>query len=410
MDNVIMTTETPSNTASSRIICRVCQKQFSQYTCPRCNTRYCSLNCYKSHSIRCTESFMKDNVMGEFHHLKSNHQTNLKMIHILKRLHSQDEDSDNINDRQEPEDSSLSEETIYKILSGHHVTLEDLSPDEAKRFKTAVASGELSKLIKPWEPWWMKPLANFISLGQHGTPLVQPLPNQNQVSENDDLQSDRLDNIPRGPEAPLPSIKKLSSSEPSPLLAIHLVDIVYAYCFTLRLYNGDWESDPVGSAMAMFSISCVLGEGGLPETVSQALSHCLEQTCSPAFRHMGGFQFAMGLVDDVLKILDLGCGALVCLLSDLRRLIQASRRDQNLEEEDTLRRKEFKNKLKAAERKVYFITCWVNEQPEEAWSSLATIVNAEKASAMECQGKKPESSHVKDKVENKGKPLIKEIG
>lgn len=24
-----------------------CQKQFSQYTCPRCNSRYCSVQCYK---------------------------------------------------------------------------------------------------------------------------------------------------------------------------------------------------------------------------------------------------------------------------------------------------------------------------------------------------------------------------
>ncbi|KAG9153065.1 hypothetical protein Leryth_012321 [Lithospermum erythrorhizon] len=281
--------------------------------------------------------FKKDVMLVKNFITQINHQTNLKMIHILKRLHSQDEDSDNINYQQETEDSSLSEETIYKILSGHHViTWRTYSRS------TAVASGELSKLIKPWEPWWMKPLANFISLGQHGTPLVQPLPNQNQV-------------------------------------------------VCLLFYARQWrigESDLCGiSAAKCFSISSVLGEGGLPETVSQALSHCLEQTCSPAFRHTG-----------------------VCLLSDLRRLIQASRRDKNLEEEDTLRRKEFKNKLKAAERKVYFITCWVNEQPEEAWSSLATIVNAEKASAMECQGKKPESSHVKDKVENKGKPLIKEIG
>lgn len=28
------------------LACR-CQKQFAQYTCPRCNARYCSLSCYK---------------------------------------------------------------------------------------------------------------------------------------------------------------------------------------------------------------------------------------------------------------------------------------------------------------------------------------------------------------------------
>jgi hypothetical protein len=31
------------------LACR-CQKQFAQYTCPRCNARYCSLSCYKVRS------------------------------------------------------------------------------------------------------------------------------------------------------------------------------------------------------------------------------------------------------------------------------------------------------------------------------------------------------------------------
>ncbi|KAA8526104.1 hypothetical protein F0562_007796 [Nyssa sinensis] len=75
MADAIITSETPSTSSqlnqSSRIICRVCQKQFSQYTCPRCNTRYCSLHCYKSHSLRCTESFMKENVVEELRQLQS---------------------------------------------------------------------------------------------------------------------------------------------------------------------------------------------------------------------------------------------------------------------------------------------------------------------------------------------------
>lgn len=47
---------TSSNSSTSslnptRIICHVCQKQFSQYTCPRCNSRYCSLQCYKVSAV-----------------------------------------------------------------------------------------------------------------------------------------------------------------------------------------------------------------------------------------------------------------------------------------------------------------------------------------------------------------------
>ena len=39
-------------------LCR-CQKNFSKYTCPRCNLQYCCLDCYKKHGDRCTEGFYR---------------------------------------------------------------------------------------------------------------------------------------------------------------------------------------------------------------------------------------------------------------------------------------------------------------------------------------------------------------
>ncbi|KAK9275238.1 hypothetical protein L1049_022500 [Liquidambar formosana] len=148
MAETVITNENPSGSSplnpASRIVCHVCQKQFSQYTCPRCNSRYCSLHCYKSHSLRCTESFMRENVVEELRHMQPDDETKRKMLDILKRFHSE-EDADSMDE----DDSSLSEETIQKILSGGEVNFDDLSPEEKKRFQRAVASGELSKMIEP---------------------------------------------------------------------------------------------------------------------------------------------------------------------------------------------------------------------------------------------------------------------
>lgn len=295
------------------------------------------------------------------------------------------------------------------ISAGGQVSFNDLSVEERKRFQRAVASGELSKMIEPWDPWWLRTSAKTLSLSKEGTQLVQPLAEQEaSMLPQNDLESNQSSEIPPGPEAPLPPVSKLSSTEPSPILAVHLVDIVYSYCFTLRLYNGDWQSDAIGSAMVVLGVSSVLGQGGQPETVLEALSYCLEQTCSPAYRHMGGLQFGLGLVDDVVNILTLGSPALLRLLSDLQRLVQAGERDLKWEKSQKSRRKETRSKLKLAERKIYFIMCWVHEQPGEAWSSLAAIIRAEKSSSMDFESIS-RSGKVNRQAEMKGKVLIEEM-
>ncbi|CAK7335799.1 unnamed protein product [Dovyalis caffra] len=416
MADTILTSEKPSNPSPldppSRFICHVCQKQFSHYTCPRCNSRYCSLPCYKSHSERCTESFMRENVMEEMKQMEADDETKRKMLDILKRFHSEEqEEMDNGMDDDEDDDhmdgSVLSEETIQKVLSGGPINFDDLSVEEKKCFQRAVASGELSKLIEPWDPWWLKSSARTISLSKEGTRLVQPLVKEEASSSHqNDGAGGQPSEIPPGPDNPLPPLRKLISKDPSPFVAIHLVDIIYSYCFTLRLYNGDWQSDAIGSATVVLSVSSVLGQAGQPETVLEALSYCLERTCSPEYKHMGGLQFGMGLVDDVQHLLSLGGPALICLLYDLQKMLRAG--EEELKAEKTRNSKsDIRSKLKLAERKVYFIMCWVHEQPGEAWSSLAAIVGAEKSSAMDRGGKNAPAAT--NKTEFRGKVLIEEL-
>ncbi|OVA01486.1 SHQ1 protein [Macleaya cordata] len=415
MEDTVITSEKPPFEAlpASRIICRVCQKQFSQYTCPRCNSRYCSLQCYKTHSVRCTESFMRENVVAELRQMQPDDKEKQKMLDILKRFHSEEEDMESMDEEDDDDVASLglSESHLVSSLSGNEVSLDDLSPEEIKQFKRAVASGELSKLIKPWEPWWFKHSARTISFSREGTQLVQPVNHQDTtLPPQDTLEDDHSSEIPPGPESALPPINKLSSTNPSPLLSVHLIDIIYSYCFTLRLYNGDWKSDAFDAAMVVLSLSSVLGEGGQPETVSEALSHCLEQTCSPVYRHTGGLQFGLALFDDVITLLNLGRNALVCALCDLQRLVQACGRELKSENARKLKRGEIKSKLRLADRKVYFLMCWVHEQPDEAWSSLAAIVGVEKGSIAEMyNGGRNKPMQINGNRECKDKVLIEEV-
>nr|GEX64478.1 hypothetical protein [Tanacetum cinerariifolium] len=93
--------------------------------------------------------------------------------------------------------------------------------------------------------------------------------------------------------------------------------------------------------MVVICISSVLGHNGQPKTVSEALSYCLEQ-----------------------------------------RMIKAGMKEMKMEKTH----QEIKGKLKSGERKVYFLMCWVHEQPQEAWSSLAGLVTVEKNAAMDYKG------------------------
>ncbi|KAL6642814.1 hypothetical protein ACP70R_020995 [Stipagrostis hirtigluma subsp. patula] len=391
-----------SSFAETRVICRVCQKQFAQYTCPRCNSRYCSLPCYKGHSVQCTESFMRENVMDELKQMQPEDESKKKMLDILKRLHLEEEMESDGED-----ESMMSEELIQKVMSGKEIKLEDLSDDEIKRFRQALASGELSKMIEPWTPWWKKPSARSIYLSPDGSQLIK------QVSLEDAATSDpmtddepSINEIPEGPDSPLPSLKQLTRAEPSPLLAVHLVDILYSYCFTLRLYNGDWHSDPFGASTVALSISKVMGEDAKPETVPEALTACIEETCSAAYRHTGGFRFAIGLVDDIITILSLGHNALVCALCDFRRLIQDGERMLKAEKVGKSEKAQSTLKLRSASRKLFFMTCWVHEQPKEAWPSLARIVEVQKASLEELDSG---SQKTQRKSNQQSKVLIEEL-
>ncbi|KZV53268.1 zinc finger HIT domain-containing protein 2-like [Dorcoceras hygrometricum] len=349
---------------------------------------------------------MKENVVQELQQLQPDEASKNKMLDILKRFHEEEETSMDSDES----DSFLSEETIQKILSGGQLGYNDLSIEEKKHFHRAIASGELSKMIEPWNPWWLKPSAKYIALGSDGTQLIRPILEQDLVASSEETASgDLCYDIPSGPETPIPPLDQLTATEPSPLLTVHAVDIIYSYCFTLRLYNGDWKSDALESATTVLTVSSVLGQLAHPETVYEALLHCLERTCSTAYKHMGGLPFGLILLNDVTSLLYLGGAALVCLLYDLQKMIQAAERQLKLDKVNKLRNAQLRTKFKHVERKIFFIMSWVHEQPPEVWSVLASIVNTEKSCVTEHVDSKICMVKTKGEMGQNGKPLIKEV-
>ena len=57
---------------------------------------------------------------------------------------------------------------------GEHITIgeEDLTPGEVQEFRRALAAGQLSGLVEPWQPWWLTDAAAQLQLGPGGTALL----------------------------------------------------------------------------------------------------------------------------------------------------------------------------------------------------------------------------------------------
>ena len=57
---------------------------------------------------------------------------------------------------------------------GEDITIgeEDLTPEELQEFRRALAAGQLSGLVEPWQPWWLTDAAAQLQLGPGGTALV----------------------------------------------------------------------------------------------------------------------------------------------------------------------------------------------------------------------------------------------
>ena len=216
-----------------------------------------------------------------------------------------------------------------------------------------------------------------MTLGRDGTQLIKPVSDVDQSTENEI----NVTEIPLGPDTPLLPLSMLTSKHLSPLLPVHFHEVLYSYCFTLRLYNGDWRGDPVGAAAAALTMSPVLAgdrEREPSAATVEVLNQCLERTCSPEFKHAGGINLGQILVNDVVHLHFLGRDALICLLCDLRRLVHAAEailRSEKLSREKKL---EMRRQLRRAEKKIYFFMCWVNDQQgREFWASMASQVQAE---------------------------------
>ncbi|XP_058825563.1 zinc finger HIT domain-containing protein 2 [Topomyia yanbarensis] len=258
-------------------ICKICNAAPSKYCCPRCNVLYCSLSCYKStlHQ-QCSEGFYKENVMQQMALDKDDEiaaQSSQSMVEILKRLEQTDEDCVGIEDEGESFDELDSDDCDYvpelaERLEGvdfddPNAIWERLTEDERMEFQGMLESGDISTVLPEVEPWWLR---------EYKIELVQP-------STSLALSKGEEDLIQQCPSLRvlIKDFSIISSKEPSPLTKFNLCNILAAYAFVYRYFNGDFGGCSQEVSNLLISISGNLNANHLYESEEIAVESVCHQ-------------------------------------------------------------------------------------------------------------------------------------
>ncbi|XP_032885597.1 zinc finger HIT domain-containing protein 2 isoform X2 [Amblyraja radiata] len=254
--------------------CGLCTAAAARYTCPRCNRPYCSLACYRGGPHRaCAELFYRDAVLAELRPgAEAGRRDLCSGMRSLQEAEAQ---------RPEPEGLSLEPDAPAPRLWAA------LSPGQRADFERRVSGGEAAAWIPPWRPWWRRqrqrrPVVEEVDASEEMRE-EQRVAGDGESSGEEDADKetapasvwDTDDSVP----AVCTNIAPLATLTacPSPLVAFSLVNVLYAYAFSLRLVNGDVQGAMRGEFIeVVLAISKALDGSHVYTSTGEALQAAVE--------------------------------------------------------------------------------------------------------------------------------------
>lgn len=139
---------TPSKAPSqSDVVCSICMKKQGQYTCPKCDQLYCSLDCYKSEKHQnCSESFYEGNVKDELALDKGvDAEEKKRMLDVLDKYGEGAADEWKY---ELPDDAKKKRKELEEQLANQEDEDEDISPEDLQELEKVVDQSSVEQL---WE-------------------------------------------------------------------------------------------------------------------------------------------------------------------------------------------------------------------------------------------------------------------
>ncbi|KAG5893097.1 hypothetical protein JTB14_024298 [Gonioctena quinquepunctata] len=236
--------------------CKICDNALAKYSCPRCNILYCSLKCYQSIShLECSENFYKDNILSELSLDRNSEESKAKMLEILERTHENNklplgDNSDTAEeypnfDLEEIPNLDSDDDEIYSDIADRlaGVNLDDaeqvwekLTEDEKQEFVSFLKSEDVTKLIPSWQPWWL----------YYNDSKVEDVSQEEEYKNKCPVICDIKD------------FSQITTKSPADCVKYNLINIIAAYAFATRYFNGEHFDFAKEAASCIVTISLAL--------------------------------------------------------------------------------------------------------------------------------------------------------
>lgn len=317
---------------------------------------------------------------------------------------------------------SLSEDELWKLL-----------PEEDKqKFEQLLTDGRIGALVPMWQPWWEEHQLDR-------TVLIEELQREECAEETSSLEGGRngghqhsdtasgspsllrqdvkkqkvktegCSNTPPTISCEIPPLSSLCSTSSSPLLEFSLVNVLYGYAFTLRLFNGDvLESQQLlDFTRLLLSVSECLGRSRTFSCFTEALSSAITSISAQGYDSHS----ALSAVEDVAHILSgaskaEGAGYTLSALTQLLSVFSGARAAAPRDHAH------FRRMCFLAGKKCEFLQAWSKENTHtlrglarRAWSECQRQTGERQV--MERDRKQVEESWKKGRA--RGKAMIEEI-
>eukprot|EP00055_Hartaetosiga_balthica_P003993 m.9725 g.9725 ORF g.9725 m.9725 type:complete len:493 (-) comp3534_c0_seq1:17-1495(-) len=263
------------NASNKDVVCGICKKNFSKYTCPKCGVTYCGIPCYKSDfHADCSETFYKHEMLAALKAKNVSDDEKRNMIEILKRVEesAQEEksalfstDNENFADVTDVEhedgtrsntsnsssvDPGVEGSNLFESLS-HFENLdldddavlshvwESLSADHRNLFFEQVESGVLTAQVGVWTPWW-----NHLPSVLQSLQLIQDTSKQYiDLSLVPESKYPSLESMVEGNKLlPMSCILKGGKAASIDVL-YNSVNVILCYALCMVFYNGETGKD-----------------------------------------------------------------------------------------------------------------------------------------------------------------------